>query len=67
MNLKKEGFSPIWLLQCMFYESKEGKFDGLFMFREYENILNMTLWMFFFVNLVPQARKSVKHYKGELF
>jgi hypothetical protein len=51
----------------MFYESKEGKIDGIFMFRESENILKMTPWMFFFINLVPQARKSVKQYKGELF
>jgi hypothetical protein len=67
MNLKKEGFGPIWVLQCMFYESKEGKLDGLFMFRESEKILKMTPWVFFFINLVPQARKSVKQYKGELF
>jgi hypothetical protein len=51
----------------MFYESKEGKLDGLFMFRESENILKTTPWMLFFMNLVPQARKSEKQYRGELF
>jgi hypothetical protein len=54
-NLKKEVSFPIWVLQCMFYESKEGKIDDLFMFRESKNILNITPRMFFFINLVPQA------------
>jgi hypothetical protein len=43
----------------MFYESKEGKINGIFMFRESENILKMTPWILFFINLVPQDRKSV--------
>jgi hypothetical protein len=40
---------------------------GLFMFRESEKNLKKTPRVFFFVNLVPQARKSIKQYKGELF
>jgi hypothetical protein len=67
MNLKKEGLDPLWVLQCMFNESKEGKIDGLFMFIESKNILKMTPWMFFFINLVPQAQNNLKQYKGELF
>ena len=51
----------------MFYESKEGKLDGIFMFKESKNILKTIPWILFFINLVPQAQKSVKQYKGELF
>jgi hypothetical protein len=50
----------------MFYDSKEGKINGIFMFKESENILKTTPWMFIFVNLVSQAQKSVKSYKGKL-
>lgn len=64
MNLKKEGFGPIWVLHCMFYESKEGKLDGLFMFRESKKILKTTPRVLFFVNLVPRARKSKNKIQG---
>jgi hypothetical protein len=67
MKLKREWFGPVWVLQCMFYESKEGKLDGIFMFKESKNILKTIPWILFFINLVPQAQKSVKQYKGELF
>jgi hypothetical protein len=67
MKLKKEWFGLVWVLQCMFYESKEGKLDGIFMFKESKNILKTIPWILFFINLVPQAQKSVKQYKGELF
>jgi hypothetical protein len=33
---------------------------SLFMFREFEKNLKKTLWGFFFVNLVSQARKRNK-------
>jgi hypothetical protein len=49
------------------FMSPKKETHGIFMFRESENILKKTPRVFFFINLVPQARKSVKQYKGELF
>jgi hypothetical protein len=42
-NLKKEGFGPMCgSFNVGFNESKEGKIDGLFMFRESEKVVKKT-------------------------
>jgi hypothetical protein len=50
-----------------FYDPREDKIDGIFTFRESKKNLKKTLGLFFFVNLVPRAQKSIYKYKGELF
>jgi hypothetical protein len=42
-NLRKEGFGPMCgSFDVKFNESKEGKLDGLFMFRESEKVVKKT-------------------------
>jgi hypothetical protein len=42
-NLRKEGFGPMnGSFDVNFNESKEGKIDGLFLFRESEKVVNKT-------------------------
>jgi hypothetical protein len=42
-NLRKEGFGPmIGSFDVNFYDSKEGKLDGLFVFRESEKVVKKT-------------------------
>jgi hypothetical protein len=55
MNLRKEGFGPMnGSFDVNFNESKEGKLDGLFLFREFEKVIKKTLYTYLWIFLEPR-------------
>jgi hypothetical protein len=55
MNLRKEGFGPMnGSFDVNFNESKEGKLDGHFLFREFEKVVKKTPYTYLWIFIEPE-------------